>query len=287
VYFWDIGVFPLWKWLSMTRGNKNGLIACIGIITVGGLALYSGLRFGNTATSTVIDTKVGLTWQGVAPRGNFTQREGELYCMNNTARLPGEGWRLPSVSELTSLLHDYPNMIQGSPWTYNSNWRGSSRQRVVEQVGPRDLGCVVRFTGTVECISIKSLSDVRCVRLSTSAEMGVPEDETRVEELFKFKQACASGDARGCVSLGNLYENGTGVTKDEARAAELFKQACDGGDARGCAILSRAYVFGQGVPVDSARAAELRKQACDGDESIACDRRLTEMLRWPEIERDH
>ena len=40
-----------------------------------------------------------------------------------------------------------------------------------------------------------------------------------------------------CSFLGNLYERGSGVTKDESRAVSLYRQGCDGGDDYGCKML--------------------------------------------------
>src|SRR5208283_4200946 len=39
---------------------------------------------------------------------------------------------------------------------------------------------------------------------------------------------CDQHDPGSCTALGLIYTNGTGVTKDEARATELFKVGCDG-----------------------------------------------------------
>jgi hypothetical protein len=49
-----------------------------------------------------------------------------------------------------------------------------------------------------------------------------------------YQKACDGGDAQGCFNLGVMYENGRGVTKDQAKAAQLYQKACDGGDAQGC-----------------------------------------------------
>ncbi|WP_170205855.1 SEL1-like repeat protein, partial [Archangium gephyra] len=41
--------------------------------------------------------------------------------------------------------------------------------------------------------------------------------------------ACEQGTAHSCFLLGLRYEDGTGVAKDERRAAALYEQACTGG----------------------------------------------------------
>jgi uncharacterized protein len=55
-----------------------------------------------------------------------------------------------------------------------------------------------------------------------------------------FGKACTPNAAVGCLGLGMLYRDGTGVPRDAARAATLFKQACDGGTAAACKILTEA-----------------------------------------------
>ena len=41
----------------------------------------------------------------------------------------------------------------------------------------------------------------------------------------------------GCFNIGLLFEEGHGVSKDEARAATLYATACEGGHAVGCSNL--------------------------------------------------
>ena len=50
-------------------------------------------------------------------------------------------------------------------------------------------------------------------------------------------KACDGGDAAGCGSLGLMYQNGQGVTRDEFKAVSLYRKACDNGNARGCTDL--------------------------------------------------
>lgn len=41
----------------------------------------------------------------------------------------------------------------------------------------------------------------------------------------------------GCIDLGKMYEDGTGVPMDAQQAAKLYRQACDGNFERGCRSL--------------------------------------------------
>ncbi len=110
------------------------------------------------------------------------------------------------------------------------------------------------------------LQNERAVAIASIAEITQQGDmANRVHE-----QACDGGDAKGCELLGRIYEEGKGVAKNLARAAQLYKQACDGGDAEGCANLGFAHQQGEGVAKDLSRAAQLHKQACDGGYAFAC-----------------
>lgn len=76
-------------------------------------------------------------------------------------------------------------------------------------------------------------------------------------------RACNSGKMRSCVGLGQLYEHGRDVPKDEVRAATLYRQACNGGVMDGCSRLGDACLHGRGIPKDEAQAASLFQQGCD------------------------
>ena len=100
---------------------------------------------------------------------------------------------------------------------------------------------------------------------------GGQEITTTPEEITTTPEArCTSGDAKSCFDLGVMYENGTGVSKDQVHAAQLYKQACDGGNAPGCTNLAFMYLIGTGVSKDQVRAAQLYKQACDGGNAFGC-----------------
>jgi hypothetical protein len=59
-----------------------------------------------TATGTVLDNVTGLTWQQMVPSGGYPQATAITNCLNNTAQLPGVGWRLPNVRELQSIVDE-------------------------------------------------------------------------------------------------------------------------------------------------------------------------------------
>jgi TPR repeat protein len=75
--------------------------------------------------------------------------------------------------------------------------------------------------------------------------------------------ACDTGDAWSCGRLAARHEHGSGVPRDEARAAALYEKACDASDAFACAGLGRLVRLGRGgLARDPARARVLFEKAC-------------------------
>ncbi|RIZ66570.1 MAG: sel1 repeat family protein [Methylococcales bacterium] len=52
---------------------------------------------------------------------------------------------------------------------------------------------------------------------------------TSEDAIEKLQRAAQAGDSDAQYHLAYLYENGLGVTKDEAKALELYQQAADQG----------------------------------------------------------
>jgi hypothetical protein len=63
-------------------------------------------------------------------------------------------------------------------------------------------------------------------------------DQQRYSEARPlFQKACDGGYMQGCTMLGRLYEDGQGVTEDQALARTLYQKACDGGNQDACTSL--------------------------------------------------
>ena len=58
-----------------------------------------------------------------------------------------------------------------------------------------------------------------------------------------FRQACTDGDARGCVTLGQLFQGGRGVVRDLNQAVALYDEACGKGDLNGCSAQADMPLF--------------------------------------------
>jgi TPR repeat protein len=93
------------------------------------------------------------------------------------------------------------------------------------------------------------------------------------EGLKLLTTACDAGSAFACGSLGSLYADGNGVSKDEARATKILVRGCDGHGWLACVNAASLGVRGQ--PQDAAppaRSVAFLERACGygGDQSAVC-----------------
>lgn len=85
-------------------------------------------RFTDNGDNTITDSKTGLTWMKEDDGKERNHKDAIAYCENNEAKLPGEGWRLPTVEELFSLIdfsRHHPAMdpmfkVPEYPWYWSS-----------------------------------------------------------------------------------------------------------------------------------------------------------------------
>ncbi len=82
---------------------------------------------------------------------------------------------------------------------------------------------------------------------------------------------CERGNADSCFALARMYMNGSGVARDEARAAALFRTACEAKHASGCQALGHALEMGTGVAVDATAALVMHERACAGGNAQGCN----------------
>lgn len=86
----------------------------------------------------------------------------------------------------------------------------------------------------------------------------------------EFREACIGSDAASCRSVGFLYENGLGVTKEMGKAEQFYKQGCDLGDMESCKNLGHMYEYAEGVASDYTKSVALYRQACNGGNLGGC-----------------
>ena len=79
-------------------------------------------------------------------------------------------------------------------------------------------------------------------------------------------------DATVLYYLGDMYEGGKGVPKDEAVAAKLYRKAAEQGDASAQFAIGLMHETGRGVAMDAAEAMRwYRKAAAQGDARAQCN----------------
>jgi TPR repeat protein len=83
-------------------------------------------------------------------------------------------------------------------------------------------------------------------------------------------EACDGGRATACKSLGWMYANALGVTKDLSRADTLYQRGCEGGDYQACHNLGYAYWQGAGRNADNVLSVAYFRKACDGEYAGGC-----------------
>src|SRR5204863_59065 len=101
---------------------------------------------------------------------------------------------------------------------------------------------------------------------------GVKSDPARARELFS--DACTQRPHAGCLDPSDLcsdYLAGYEVLAEPSLARAPCEKACNGGVGEACDNLSDMYQDGSGVPKDESQAAALRKRACSLGDRDACD----------------
>jgi TPR repeat protein len=76
-----------------------------------------------------------------------------------------------------------------------------------------------------------------------------------------FKQKAAQGDPVAMDNLGHMYEDGRGVTQDQAQAVYWFTKAAKAGNSDAQLNLGVAYLYGNGVPQNKIIACQWFKKA--------------------------
>lgn len=103
------------------------------------------------------------------------------------------------------------------------------------------------------------------VRSALAPRMCAPDD------LTDCTKQCERGHPGSCFALGMMHENGAGMPRNEARAAEYFQSACDRQHAVACYTLGDMREKGKGGPVDFVAAARWYTMACDANNAQSCN----------------
>ena len=89
-------------------------------------------------------------------------------------------------------------------------------------------------------------------------------DEQTAAQIWQ--KACETGEARGCVRLGFLYQSGRGVKQDDEKAGKFYQKACGAGELRGCDSLASLYQNSG----EHAKAAAIFERACEKGFGLSC-----------------
>lgn len=110
-----------------------------------------------------------------------------------------------------------------------------------------------------------------CLTLGMIKDQGVGLVPDAKVAATLYRRACDGGEQLACYNLGILLENGRGVDMDTGAAAKLYEAACDAGEARACSNLGYILELGDGIPEDPDRAAALYRKACKGGAMVGCN----------------
>jgi hypothetical protein len=112
--------------------------------------------------------------------------------------------------------------------------------------------------------------------LGHACDLGFPSACSSLVNLVKtdgdrvLLQPCNGGDGASCFTLGSLYYDGQGLSRNLEYAATLYQQSCTAGFTRGCGALGESYLSGEGVPRNIAKARQILESACDSGYAPGC-----------------
>src|SRR5262249_32213372 len=84
--------------------------------------------------------------------------------------------------------------------------------------------------------------------------------ELALKELHPMAEA---GDSRAQWVVGVMYDQGRGIGRDRAQAAQWYRRSAEQGNARAQTSLGYLYQIGQGVPQDRRLAVQWFQKAAD------------------------
>ena len=100
--------------------------------------------------------------------------------------------------------------------------------------------------------------------------LGVSQDNAKAVEWYR--KAAEQGHATAQCNLGIMYENGRGVSQDNAKAVEWYRKSAEQGNAFAQCKLGYMYGQGRGISQDYVKAVEwYRKSAEQGDADAQCN----------------
>ena len=89
-------------------------------------------------------------------------------------------------------------------------------------------------------------------------------DKQRAAQIWQ--KACETGEARGCVRLGFLYQSDRGVKQDDEKAGKFYEKTYDTGELSGYNSLASLYQNSD----KHAKATTIFEQACEKEFGLSC-----------------
>ncbi len=90
-------------------------------------------------------------------------------------------------------------------------------------------------------------------------DYGFGDQQDYKKALEFYTLACDEGNAGACASIGTIYNDGKGVSKDVAKGASYFKKACDLGQLMSCYIFANHALKNK----DVGKASQYFNKACE------------------------
>lgn len=151
----------------MTRVTKAcGAVAVLAWLTPAPMVRASAPpgRY-TTSNGTVTDTKTKLIWQQVSPSSPVTWADAKSYCAGVGATLGGNGWRLPTMKELQTLVDASVSAPPAIDVTYFPNAPSSGFWSATPSTADSTAVWVLLFSDGSEGQAPRSGKfQVRCVR---------------------------------------------------------------------------------------------------------------------------
>ncbi|MFK7842748.1 MAG: tetratricopeptide repeat protein [Sphingorhabdus sp.] len=85
-----------------------------------------------------------------------------------------------------------------------------------------------------------------------------------------------------CRALGEFLRNGIGGPKNMVTSTKMFQRSCDFEDMNGCAYVGESYQMGRGVAKDEKKALAVYKKSCRDAVPISCYKSVR-MIFWDAI----
>lgn len=90
-------------------------------------------------------------------------------------------------------------------------------------------------------------------------------------ELEKIKNACDTGHAGECTSLGIFYQTGINLNQSYEKAEMYYRKACDMNHSEGCVLLGDLYYFAQGFEHNNTMAKRYYDKSCKLNNQNGCN----------------